>query len=176
VRRAVFLDRDGVLNEVFMRNGLPESPPTVHELRVYPDVPDCLHRLRSAGFALVMTTNQPNVARGIQTRETVDAMNNHLAMTLQLDEVRVCYHDDIDSCACRKPKPGLLTAAPYYDLANSYMVGDRWRDVDAGRAAGCSTIWIDRGYSERRPTADRVVMHFAEATDWMLDPSRFSTK
>jgi D-glycero-D-manno-heptose 1,7-bisphosphate phosphatase len=172
MRRAIFLDRDGVLNQVIVEGGLARSPESIDDLKVYPDVPECLRQLKAAGFALIMATNQPNVARGLQTRAVVDAMNQCLAAELSLDEVRVCYHDDGDHCACRKPQAGLLTAAPHYDLAHSYMVGDRWRDVDAGRAAGCSTIWIDRGYAERRPSADCTVTGFAQGTQWILDRTR----
>lgn len=164
----MFLDRDGVLNEAVVRNGVPHSPLTLEALRIYPEAPADLARLKRAGFDLIMTTNQPNVARGIQSRETVDAMNAHIASELNLDDVRVCYHDDADGCICRKPLPGLLTSPPPHDLRNSFLVGDRWRDVEAGHRAGCRTVFIDRGYSERRPQADHSVGSLREAVDWIL--------
>jgi D-glycero-D-manno-heptose 1,7-bisphosphate phosphatase len=164
----VFLDRDGVLNEVVVREGHPYAPESLAALATYPDVPGSLARLKQAGFALVVVTNQPDVARGLQTREVVEAINAHLAAVLPLDDVRVCYHDDSDGCACRKPLPGLLTAAPRYDLTGSYIVGDRWRDVEAGQQAGCRTVFIDRGYAERRPAADAHVRSLSEAVDWIL--------
>ncbi len=166
--RAVFLDRDGVLNEVVIRDGRPYPPYSLMELTIYPDVPGSLTRLKQAGFALVVVTNQPDVARGAQTREVVELINARLAAALPLDEFRVCYHDDADDCACRKPLPGLLTAAPCYDLPRSFVVGDRWRDVEAGRKAGCRTVFIDRGYTERSPVANARVRSLAEAVDWIL--------
>lgn len=164
----MFLDRDGVLNAVIARDGRPYPPRSLTDLAIYPEVPGSLTRLKDAGFALVVVTNQPDVARATQTREMVEAMNAHLSTVLPLDEVRVCYHDDEDRCACRKPSPGLLTAAPYYDLPGSFMVGDRWRDVEAGQNAGCRTVFIDRGYAERQPVADAHVRSLSEAVDWIL--------
>jgi len=165
---AVFLDRDGVLNAATIVDGHPHSPTSLDELIIYPDVKPSLDRLKRAGFALIVATNQPNVSRGSQTRAFVEAVNAHLSSTLPLDEIRVCYHDDADGCLCRKPKPGLLTAAPHYDLRRSYMVGDRWRDVEAGRNAGCRTIWIDRHYAEPRPRADARVESLKLAVDWIV--------
>jgi len=166
--RAVFLDRDGVLTEVTVRDGHPYPPQSLTDLTIYPDVRDSLIRLKEAGFALVVVTNQPDVARGTQTRDVVDAMHAHLLATLPLDECRVCYHDDADGCACRKPRPGLLTAAPHHDLPRSVIVGDRWRDVDAGRNAGCRTVFIDRGYAEPSSAPDVRVGSLTEAVDWIL--------
>jgi D-glycero-D-manno-heptose 1,7-bisphosphate phosphatase len=165
----VFLDRDGVLNEVVIRDGRPYPPQSLTDLTINPEAPDSLTRLKQAGFALIVVTNQPDVARGAQTREAVEAMNAHLATALQVDEIRVCYHDDPDGCTCRKPLPGLLTAPPHYDLARSFMVGDRWRDVDAGQSAGCRTVFIDRNYNERQPVADAHVLSLSEAVDWILE-------
>jgi D-glycero-D-manno-heptose 1,7-bisphosphate phosphatase len=171
-RPAVFLDRDGVLNAAIVHDGKPFPPRTLQELEILPGVPDALRRLREAGFALVVVTNQPDVARGTQVRDVVEAMNRELSSRLPLDSVRVCYHDDIDRCACRKPKPGLLleaAAALGLALETSYMVGDRWRDVEAGRAAGCTTILIDRGYRERSDCApDQRASDLAEAAEWIL--------
>lgn len=164
----MFLDRDGVLNAVVLRAGKPHPPATVEELTIYPDVLGALQRLKNAGFDLVVVTNQPDVARGTQARATVEAINNTLRARLPLDDIRVCYHDDADACDCRKPLPGLLTAAPNYDLARSYMIGDRWRDVDAGKSAGCRTVFIDRGYDERQPAADKHVNSLGQAVDWIL--------
>ena len=146
---AVFLDRDGVINRAVVRNGKPYPPDRLEDLEVLPGVADALARLKSAGFALVVVTNQPDVARGRQTADVVNAMHERLAALLPIDEFRVCWHDDGDSCECRKPKPGLLTRAPLYDIARSFIVGDRWRDIEAGRRAGCrAAILIDYGYEE----------------------------
>jgi len=172
VNRAVFLDRDGVINEAIVRDGKPFPPSQIGELRILPGVKVALARLRGAGFRLIVVTNQPDVARGTQTRECVEGMNASLKDQLPLDDFRVCYHDDSDKCSCRKPAPGLLFSAAVdwrIDLSESFMVGDRWRDVEAGRKAGCTTIFIDHGYSERQPNAPGIrVTSLAEATDKIL--------
>ena len=172
VQRAVFLDRDGVINAATVRDGKPYPPASLAELEILPGVGAALARLRDAGFRLIVVTNQPDVARGTQSRAVVDAMHARLASLLPIDEFRVCDHDDADGCACRKPKSGLLEAAARdanVNLAASVMVGDRWRDIDAGRGAGCATVFIDRGYRERQPDqADRTVGSLPEAVDWIL--------
>src|SRR5579884_4235466 len=106
--RAVFLDRDGVLNRLLPGGPAGASPQSAAETAIYPDVPEALARLRQAGFLLVVTTNQPDVARGKQTRAGVEAIHAYLAKRLPLDAIEVCYHDDADLCDCRKPKPGLI--------------------------------------------------------------------
>ncbi|HEY3884023.1 MAG TPA: HAD family hydrolase, partial [Vicinamibacterales bacterium] len=147
--RAVFLDRDGVLNEAHVRDGKPLPPASVEELVIVSDAAEALARLKAAAYRLVVVTNQPDVARGNQRREMVERINAALRSALPIDEIRVCYHADEDECDCRKPKPGLLLQAPLHDLARSVMVGDRWRDVEAGRRAGVgATILIDAGYAE----------------------------
>jgi D-glycero-D-manno-heptose 1,7-bisphosphate phosphatase len=167
---AVFLDRDGVLNRPIVRNGRPYPPQGIDDLEIFPGVRDALLRLKAAGYSLVVVTNQPDVARGHQSRETVEAFHARLASELPVDEFRVCYHDDVDACECRKPKPGLLTQAPVYPLNHSIMVGDRWRDVEAGRRAGCrAVILIDRGYDEARTAEPDIrVSSLIEAADWIL--------
>jgi D-glycero-D-manno-heptose 1,7-bisphosphate phosphatase len=172
-KRAVFLDRDGVLNGAIVRDGKPYPPDNIQELQILPGVKDALARLKRSGFLLLVVTNQPDVARGTQRRETVEEMNALLKSELPVDEFRVCYHDDKENCACRKPKPGLLLEAAMehgIDLGASFMIGDRWRDIDAGAAAGCRTIWIDRAYREKGPTAapDARVRNLSEAADWII--------
>lgn len=171
-RRAVFLDRDGVINRAVVREGRPYPPASVEALELLPGVAEALTRLHDAGYRLVVVTNQPDIARGTQDRAVVDAMHARIAAVLPVDEFRVCAHDDADRCDCRKPKPGLLRSAAQaagIDLGASFMVGDRWRDIEAGRAAGCRTIFIDYDYSERRPHApDVTVRSLAEAADWIL--------
>ncbi|CAN5351022.1 HAD family hydrolase [soil metagenome] len=166
-RRAVFLDRDGVLNKAILRDGRPHPPPTVDALELLPGVASALASLRDDGFLLVVVSNQPDVARGSTTLEAVEAINDRLVQALPIDLVLVCYHDDADDCACRKPRPGLLVEGSRrlgIDLAHSYMVGDRWRDIDAGRAAGCVTVFVDYGYAERAPeNPDHVVRSLSEA-------------
>jgi D-glycero-D-manno-heptose 1,7-bisphosphate phosphatase len=171
-RRAVFLDRDGVINRALVRDGKPYPPATLDEVEVLPGVAEALTRLRGAGFLLLVATNQPDVARGTQRREVVEAINARLTSELALDEVFVCYEDGAD-CPRKKPNPGLLLeAADKYgiDLANSFIVGDRWRDVEAGRRAGCRTIFVDYGYQEQRPPhpPDCTTDSLASAAEWIL--------
>lgn len=131
-----------------------------------------LAQLKPAGFHRIVVTNQPDVARGTQSRATVETMHDALLAQLPLDEIRVCYHDSGDGCTCRKPRPGMLVAAAVeheLDLAASYMVGDRWRDVEAGQQAGCTCLFIDYQYAETRPDAPFVaVASLGEAAEWIL--------
>jgi D-glycero-D-manno-heptose 1,7-bisphosphate phosphatase len=172
IRRAVFLDRDGVINRAVVRGGVPRPPSSPSELEILPGVPEALARLKSAGFRLVVVTNQPDVSRGVLTLESVEAVNAHLSARLPIDEIRICWHDDADRCSCRKPKPGMLLDAARearLDLSSSYMVGDRWRDIGAGKAAGCATVFIDSGYAETPPEgADAKVGSLMEAAEWIL--------
>lgn len=171
-RRAVFLDRDGVINRAVVREGKPYPPAGPDELEVLPGVPEALDRLRAAGFRLVVVTNQPDVARGTQRQEVVEAINAALRERLPLDGFKVCYHDGADNCSCRKPAPGLLLEAArelQVDLASSFMIGDRWRDIEAGRRAGCQTVFINYNYAERQPRSpDISVQSLIEAVDWIL--------
>lgn len=174
MRRAVFLDRDGVLLPSEVRDGVPRSIEDEQDFELLPGVDEACRSLRSAGFFLVVVTNQPDVARGTLSMETVDRINAKLRSALPLDDVRVCPHDDADGCDCRKPKPGLLldAAAEWrLDLADSFMIGDRWRDVEAGRRAGCRVVFIDRGYEETPALeADAVMTGLPEAAVWILRP------
>ncbi|MGA3027956.1 MAG: transaldolase [Bryobacteraceae bacterium] len=171
-RKAVFLDRDGVLNRAIVRDGRPYPPTRLDELELLPGVASACAALRASGYLLILVTNQPDVARGKQTLAGVEAMNRAVIEKLRLDGCEVCAHDDGDGCECRKPQPGLLTAAARtfdVDLAGSFMVGDRWRDIEAGRRAGCRTVFIDRGYREKRPAAfDHSAPGLPGAAEWIL--------
>lgn len=170
--RAVFLDRDGVLNAALARDGRPFPPRSLGELEILPGVPDALAALKAAGFVLLAVTNQPDVARGTTTRAQVEAIHAALLAALPLDGIACCWHDDADGCACRKPKPGLLLEAARargLDLARSFMVGDRWRDTEAGVAAGCRVVFVDHGWREQRPERyDARVSSLPEAASWIL--------
>lgn len=172
MKRAVFLDRDGVINRPIVKDGIPYPPSDLSELDIPDDVPQALGQLREFGFRLIVVSNQPDVARGVQSEEAVLAINSALQDRLAIDEFRVCFHDDGDNCACRKPLPGMLleaAAGKDIDLAASFMIGDRWRDVEAGKRAGCGTILIDHGYDERfESEPDRVVKSLSEAAQWIL--------
>lgn len=172
MKRAVFLDRDGVLNRAIVRDGRPYPPRNLSELEILPGVEPALAALKAAGFLLIVVTNQPDVARGVTTREEVEKLNAMLGSLLPIDEFRTCYHDSEAGCDCRKPKPGALLAAAALhdiDLSASYMVGDRWRDTEAGQRAGCKIIFVDYGYRERQPDAvDYRVASLSEAAEVIL--------
>ena len=177
MNKAVFLDRDGVLNLAIIRDGKPFSPANTAELKLAPYAEEALRELKAQGLKLLVVTNQPDVAKGIATRAGVEQIHDKLAAELPVDDIFVCYHKDGDGCECRKPKPGmLLEGARRYnvDLAESFMVGDRWRDVEAGQNAGCRTIFIDGGYEERQPArpADAHVHSLREAANWILRECR----
>jgi len=173
LRRAVFLDRDGVLNRAIVREGKPYPPKSSDELELIPGAAAELERLKAAGFLLIVVTNQPDVARGKQEVGAVEAMHARLARELPIDDVFVCFHDDADACDCRKPAPGLIEQATRrygLDLGRSFLIGDRWRDVAAGRRAGVRTAFIDYQYREPRPEppADATVTSLHDAVDWVV--------
>lgn len=173
MRRAVFLDRDGVLNRAFPHaDGKSHPPASPAELEILPGVVAACKELRQAGFLLIVVTNQPDVARGTQRQEVIEAINAALRRQVPVDDIRVCYHDDSDDCACRKPRPGLLLDAAHaweIDLTDSFMVGDRWKDIEAGRRAGCKTVLIEHAYSEaERSSPDFGAASLPEAVDWIL--------
>jgi D-glycero-D-manno-heptose 1,7-bisphosphate phosphatase len=177
--RAVFLDRDGVVIRAVIRDGRPYPPESVAQVELSPHAERTLAQLHLADFLLILITNQPDVARGRQNRETVEAINGYLRTCLPIDDCFVCYHDDQDDCDCRKPRAGLiLRAAERYgiDLEKSFLIGDRWRDIDAGHAAGCRTILIDHQYRERGPAnpPDARVSSLQDAVKWILIESAAS--
>ncbi|MGH8210126.1 MAG: D-glycero-alpha-D-manno-heptose-1,7-bisphosphate 7-phosphatase [Steroidobacteraceae bacterium] len=154
MRPAIFLDRDGVISRPMIRGRKPYPPRSLAELEILPGVPAALRALKAVGYCLVVVTNQPDIARGTVSRTVVDSMNDWLSAALPLDAVLTCAHDDADRCQCRKPLPGLITQAARelrLECTASYMIGDRWRDIDAGRRAGCKTFFIDCGYDGRAP-------------------------
>jgi D-glycero-D-manno-heptose 1,7-bisphosphate phosphatase len=171
-RSAVFLDRDGVLNRVQVRDGVTRPPPCLEEFEFLPRVAEASRRLTDAGFALVVVTNQPDVARGIQTWDRVEDMNDRVRGELPVLDVMTCYHDDADRCTCRKPRPGMLLEASRrwsLDLSSSFMVGDRWSDVEAGQAAGCVSVLIETAHSGReRCSPDYGAADLYAAADWIL--------
>jgi len=178
MRRAVFLDRDGVINRALERGRRPYPPASLAEFEILPDVPDACARLKAAGFLLVVATNQPDVGRGTLKQECVEKIHAHMTARLPVDRVEVCFHagKDVSACDCRKPKPGMLLHAARelnIDLSQSWMVGDRWRDVDCGHAAGCRTVFIDRGYVEDlKQKPDFSARNLAGAADIILRESK----
>jgi len=172
LRCAVFLDRDGVVNRAIVRDGRPYPPASLEELDILPGVQEALQKLHAANYLLIVVTNQPDVARGLAKREDVEAINAYLSSQLPIDDFKTCYHDSEDKCSCRKPMPGsLLEAAQEHniDLSKSFMIGDRWRDVEAGTSAGCKTFFINYHYAEQKPDApDFIVSSLLEAKEIIL--------
>ncbi|MBN2021102.1 MAG: HAD family hydrolase [Sedimentisphaerales bacterium] len=149
--RAVFLDRDGVINRVIVRDGLPFSPATLDEFILCDGVEAFLAGSKKAGFLNIVITNQPDIARGLVDTKTIQSMHESLRRNLPVDDVFLCPHDDADNCNCRKPKAGMLTAAAEkwdIDLASSFIIGDQWKDAQAGKSAGCVTILLDCPYNK----------------------------
>lgn len=169
----VFLDRDGVLNSVVVVDGTPHPPTSAEQTQLLPGVERACRALKDAGLLLLVVTNQPDIARGRTTLAEVELINDKLRSLLPLDEVIVCPHDDDDHCPCRKPRPGMLIEAAsrwHIDLPASIMVGDRRRDIDAGRAAGVSTVFVDHGYPEttKKVLADLSVGSLGEAVPFII--------
>lgn len=170
--RAVFLDRDGVINRAVVEQGRPYPPASVDDFEFLPGVAEAAENLKRGGFRLIVVTNQPDVATGRQQREVVEAMHARIRRELPIDDVKVCYHIDEDECACRKPKPGMILEAASewaVELESSFMVGDRWRDIEAGQAAGCKTILIRSAYDEQQANRpDALVDSLLEASTIIL--------
>lgn len=181
LRPAVFLDRDGTLNRPVIRDGLPYPPATIEEFTLFPGVPEACRALHAAGYVLVVATNQPDVGRGTAASETLDAMHTKLrALIPELARIEVCIAPgqgrDHPENRRRKPEPGMLLDAAStlgLDLARSWMVGDRWRDIDCGRRAGVRTVFIDLGHREElRERPDHTVPDFPAAAATILATGR----
>ncbi len=171
-KRAVFLDRDGVLIVPEMRNGRSYAPRSIETFRMYPQAAEALARLKAAGYLLIVVTNQPDIGNGLVSVEVVNEMHRLIAQALPIDRIEMCPHSQSEDCNCRKPKPGMLINAARHleiDLAGSVMVGDRFSDMEAGRAAGCRTIFMDLDYQREEPVAaDYAVRSLGEAADLIL--------
>ena len=171
-RPAIFLDRDGVLVIPVFRDGRSFAPRKLLDFRIYPGAAESAGRLKDAGYTLVVVTNQPDVGNGLVDRSVVEKMHQKLCASVPVDAIEVCYHTTADNCDCRKPKPGMLLRAAErlgLDCRRSVMVGDRWSDVEAAKAAGCKSVFIDLNYRDRRPEQpDFVVSSFTQAADLIL--------
>ena len=173
MKRAIFLDRDGVINKAFILERTPIPPKRIEDVVILPGVKEAIKLLFENGFEIVVITNQPDVARGTKTKESVDAINDYLSQELQIKNFMTCFHDDLNGCECRKPKPGMILKAARdldLDLSKSFMIGDRWRDISAGQGAGCQCYFIDYGYDEKSPTMPFTkVSSLIEATRMILE-------
>lgn len=176
--KAVFLDRDGVINRALVRDGHPYPPSSLDTLEIQPDVTKALNLLEDSEFLLIVVTNQPDVGRGTQKRETVEKMHTYLLNQLPLDDIYVCWHGQDGECDCRKPLPGMLFQSAQdwqIDLEKSFIIGDRWRDVDIGYAAGCKTIFIDYQYDESlNYQPDYTANSIRDASEWIIRQSNLS--
>jgi len=172
MKRAVFLDRDGVLNKAIVRDERPYAPTRLEDFEISPGVPDLVADLKKAGLLVVVVTNQPDVARGLVAKSVVEAMHRQLKKSTLVDDIRACYCTEAGDNHCYKPRPGMLLDAARdlnIDLARSYMIGDRWRDVGAGKAAGCLTYFIDYGYNEELQHApDYIFANFENTVGHIL--------
>ena len=169
--KAVFLDRDGVLNraKVILNKPYPQS--NMEEMEILPGVQEGIQLLKHAGFKLIVITNQPDVARGTADIDVVNSMNNYILTELGIDEIKCCFHDDAENCSCRKPKPGMIYEAEKkwnIDLALSYLIGDRWRDIETAKNTDITTILIDYQYDEKKVKADFECSNFEEAVNFIL--------
>lgn len=172
-RKAVFLDRDGVLTVPEFRDGRSYAPRTLEAFRVYDDAATAVRTLRDAGFLTVVVTNQPDVGAGHVPRSVVDAMHDRLRKAVAVDDIEVCCDTRAAATDRRKPGAGMLRDAAArwnIDLAASYMVGDRASDVEAGRAAGCTSLFVDLGYTAEPAPCGQVATlpSLAAAADWIL--------
>jgi D-glycero-D-manno-heptose 1,7-bisphosphate phosphatase len=161
--KAIFLDRDGVLNKPVIINGKPYPPANINDLIIPNHLEKCLMELKKIGFLLIMITNQPDVSRGKTKIEDVEAINNYLKEKLNIDDVLCCYHDDNDNCDCRKPKPGMIFSAANkwkINLKKSFLIGDRWKDIESGKLARLKTFLIDYSYNEKVVEPDYRVDDF----------------
>ena len=176
--KAVFLARDGVINRALIRDGLPYPPNSLDELEILPGVSEALHILKEGGFLLIVVTNQPDVGRGIQKKQTVEKMHAYLLKKLPLDVIYVCWHGQDGECDCRNPLPGLLYQAEqdwHIDLKKSFMIRDRWRDIGTGHAAGCKTIFIDYQYDESlKYQPDYTAKSISDASKQIIQESKLS--
>jgi D-glycero-D-manno-heptose 1,7-bisphosphate phosphatase len=175
--KAVFLDRDGVLNKPVVRDGKPYPPKCMAELEIINGVKEGVQQLKACGFILILVTNQPDVARGTTSAELVSEMNSFLQRKLILDDVYCCMHDSTDNCTCRKPKPGMIISAAEkwnIDLSLSYIIGDRWRDIETGKNAGIKTVLIDYQYDEKYVEPDFVCSSFMEAVERINSNEHYS--
>lgn len=170
MKKAVFLDRDGVINPVVLKNGKP-YPPLPNDYSIFGNAPEAISKLKNAGYLVFIFTNQPDVTKKIITEEELSRIHHTVSQKLSIDEIVVCTHVEEDQCQCRKPRIGMLLYLQNkwdIDLCQSIVVGDRWRDIEAGTSAGCKTILIGDGYNEKKITASGQVDNILEASNLIL--------
>src|SRR2546425_1474666 len=149
MKRAVFIERDGILNEVGVGPKNPIVPLTLEEFRIKKEAEPSLKKLKKAGFVLIVTSNQPGLSRGYQSRRELDRMHDLVKRCFPIDDLMICPHDESDHCPCRKPRPGLLIEAAFkwhLNLDHSFVISDKWQDAEAARTAGCTSLLLKSPY------------------------------
>jgi D-glycero-D-manno-heptose 1,7-bisphosphate phosphatase len=172
-QKAVFLDRDGVINKAIVVDGKPFPPSSIIDLEILDGVELGIEKLKIAGYKVFIVTNQPDVARGKTSETNILEINDYLKNKLRIDEVSCCFHDGTDECNCRKPKPGMildLASRWNIDLAKSFLIGDRWRDILSAKNAGVKSILIDYNYDEQYEPPDFASVSFEQAINYILKP------
>jgi D-glycero-D-manno-heptose 1,7-bisphosphate phosphatase len=150
VNKALFLDRDGILNKVVMRDGQAGSPRSTGEFEIIIEAKDLVNRAKAREYLVIVVTNQPDVGRGIMNLADLEAMHRILRGTFPIDDIEVCTNGD-DSDFRRKPNPGMiLELAERFrvDLINSFLLGDNEKDISAGKRAGVKTILLKKPYNK----------------------------
>ena len=171
LKKAVFLDRDGVLNKPNIINGKPYAPKKVKDFIIYSEAYEVLNNLKNNLYKIIVVTNQKDVGKGITSMKVLNTMHNKLKYFLPIDDIKVCIC--VDECDCYKPNPGMILEAQKewkIDIEKSYIIGDSWRDIGAGIKAGCKTILIDRKYNMPMPyKPDYIVNSLKEAESKILN-------
>ena len=165
LKRAIFLDRDGVVNRVIMKEGKPYSPRILSEFKLNDGIKGVLNHLKEAGFLLIVVTNQPDISRGLIRWDELNGLHDLIRSELPVDDIVVCPHDNEDDCDCRKPKAGMIVASARkweIDIGCSFIIGDTWKDMEAGQKAGCTTILLDAPYNQN-VNSDRRIREISEA-------------
>tara|TARA_Y100000996_G_C22342075_1_gene569100 strand:+ start:206 stop:739 length:534 start_codon:yes stop_codon:yes gene_type:complete len=152
--KAFFFDRDGILNKVILKKNKPYSPRYPKQVVKNYEILKLIKLLKKKKFKKIIITNQPDIKTGKLTKHSLRTINNDIKLFFSIDDIFVCTHNKFDKCHCRKPKIGMIKLAEKkwnLDLKKSYLIGDRWKDIDAGNKAGCKTIYIDYNYDEKKP-------------------------
>ena len=178
--KAVFLDRDGVLNRVYVRDGKSYAPRNIKDFILLPYAVPSVKKLREAGYLVIVVTNQPDINNGLITRENVDKMHIQLKRKTLVNEIFLCPHSREENCGCRKPKAGMLIEAAnlfHINLRKSFMIGDRASDIAAGLEAGCRTIFINRKYNETAPVTQEITfLSIKSATNYIIKQNKCNDK
>lgn len=172
MNRAVFFDRDGVINKSFVIDGKPFPPTKLSEVEIFQGLDTAIENLKNAGFKIFLVTNQPDISRGKMKYSELKLINDFIDTQIGFDKIYCCIHDDLDACHCRKPKPGMIMDAKLewdIDLKNSYLIGDRWKDIEAGSRAGTMTILIKSDYDEKICPPDFIFNSTLEAISFILN-------